>query len=129
MQSKYRGTTWKSIGDAMNIDFSPLTHGPSSFTSGFQLYEDLKEWAEAYEKRVMVPDKYNHKLAEETTAILLYDVPSFLKPTGKQIVSALMDDRLRKAMMCVSYNIQFIPSSDFINTHPDILHPHQSTKP
>ncbi|KAL6704785.1 hypothetical protein ACN47E_007589 [Coniothyrium glycines] len=93
------GTHWKNIGDAMGIDYSVLRHGPASFQDGLEFFEDAKEWAEEYERQHMVPDKYNHQLAEETTRILLNDVPNMMKPVGKTLVTALMDDRLRAAMM------------------------------
>ncbi|KAJ4361160.1 hypothetical protein N0V95_002129 [Ascochyta clinopodiicola] len=93
------GTLWKSIGDAMGVDYSSLRHGPESFKDGLEFFEDIKEWAEEYENDYMVPDKYNHQLAEETTRILLANVPEALKPYGQNIVVALMGDRLRHAMM------------------------------
>jgi hypothetical protein len=83
----------------MGIDFSPLKHGPSSFTDGLEFFEDIKEWADEYDSQYMVPNAWNHQLAEETSAILLTDVPGPMKSTAKEFVKALMDDRLRKAMM------------------------------
>jgi hypothetical protein len=83
----------------MQIDYSPLPHGPSSFKDGLEFFHDIKEWSTAYETRYMVPDKYNHQLAEETTRILLANVPGPFKATAKNVVSALMSDRLRKSMM------------------------------
>ena len=84
----------------MSISFESLAHYPH-FRDGLEFFDDLKDWALTYETRTMVPDKWNHKLANETTAILLYDVPKSMKPFGKHVVSTLMDDRLRKAMMLV----------------------------
>ncbi|KAH7085848.1 hypothetical protein BKA63DRAFT_529405 [Paraphoma chrysanthemicola] len=92
-------THWKGIGDAMGIDYSVLKHGPSSFQDGIEFFEDVQEWAEAYEEKYMVPNKWNHQLAEETSAILLTDVPRPMKATAKNFVNAMMTDRLRKAMM------------------------------
>lgn len=83
----------------MGIDYTDLRHGPNAFKHGFEFFGDIKEWADNYEKKCMVPDKYNHQLAEETTRILLVDVPDALKPYGQRVVTALMDDRLRHAMM------------------------------
>jgi hypothetical protein len=83
----------------MGIDFSPLKHGPTSFQDGLEFFGDIKEWAEKYERQYMVPNKWNHQLAEETSAILLTDVPKPLKPVAKNFVKVLMDDRLRKSMM------------------------------
>jgi hypothetical protein len=95
----YSATHWKGIGDAMGIDYSPLEHGPTSFKDGLEFFEDIKAWANQYESRYMVPNKWNHQLAEETTAILLTDVPKPMKPVAKNFVKVLMDDRLREAMM------------------------------
>jgi len=83
----------------MGIDFSSLGHGPDSFQDGLEFFEDIKAWAEDYENRFMVPNQWNHQLAEETSAILLTDVPKSMKPTAKNFVKVLMDDRLRKSMM------------------------------
>lgn len=82
----------------MEIDLSSLRHGPNSFRDGLEFVEDLKEWVEDYEKN-LVPDKWNHKLADETTAILIYNLPWFLKSPAKKLVTTMMDDRLRKAMI------------------------------
>jgi len=86
----------------MGISYEPLTHGPNSFRDGVQFVEDVRTWASAYEAKTMVPDPVNHKVAEETTAILLCNVPSFLKPAGKKAVASLMDERLRRAMLYFS---------------------------
>ena len=93
------GTLWKSIGDAMAISFEELLHGPDSFMDGLQFVEDLQEWADAYESRAMVPNAFNHKVAEETTRLLLFDVPEVFLPAGRQAVIAMMSERLRKAML------------------------------
>ncbi|KAH6615010.1 hypothetical protein C7974DRAFT_320671 [Boeremia exigua] len=99
MEISALGTHWKVVGEAMGIDYATLRHGPSSFQDGLEFFEDMKEWANEYEKEHMIPNKFNHQLAEETTRILLANVPDVLKPYGKQFVAALMDDRLRRAMM------------------------------
>lgn len=95
------GTHWKVVGDAMGIDFKDLRHGPHTFKDGLEFFDDVKEWADNYEKENLVPDQYNHQLAEETTRILLANAPDALKPYGQQVVTALMDDRLRRAMLYV----------------------------
>lgn len=102
------GTFWKAIGDAMGIPYSKMRsggEGGEGWIDGLQWLDELNEWSAEYEKRYMVPDKNNQKTAEQTVAILLYNIPGFLKPYGRRIVSALMDDRLRTAMMSVSYLI------------------------
>jgi hypothetical protein len=104
------GTFWKSIGDAMGISYDPLVaqssndpdhHSTSKnpFIDGLHWLDQLANWAEAYEQRTMIFNPNNHHLANETTRLLLWVVPAPLKPAGKAIVSALMDNRLRSAMM------------------------------
>ncbi|OCK80615.1 hypothetical protein K432DRAFT_297294 [Lepidopterella palustris CBS 459.81] len=93
------GTHWKNIGDAMGISFAPLDSGPSNFSDGLMFTYELRRWAESYEREYMVPSNWNHKLANETVAILIYNIPGFLKAPAKKVVAALMDERLRKAMM------------------------------
>lgn len=98
-------TFWKAIGDAMGIEYSNLRSGGKGgegWTDGLQWLEELNEWSADYERRSMVPDKNNQKTADQTVAILLYSMPRLMKPHGRRVVSALMDDRLRTAMMCVS---------------------------
>ncbi|KAK4995191.1 hypothetical protein LTR66_004942 [Elasticomyces elasticus] len=93
---------WKSIGDAMNIDYANLPSAKKGWTDGLHWMDEIVAWSQAYEQRHMVPDEANKKTADETTALLLYSMPESLKPIGRQAVSALMDNRLRKAMMYVT---------------------------
>lgn len=82
----------------MDIKWDNLPHGPSNFRDGLEFVEDLRTWSDDYESRAMVPNEWSHKLAELMIRILLYNMPNFLKPMGKQVVIALMDERLRRAM-------------------------------
>ena len=93
------GTFWKGVGDAMSIDFGRLKSSSDGWVDGLQWMEELAEWAEEYEEAHMVPHKDNHETAEQTVATLLYSVPSWGKAFGKTVVTVLMDDRLRRAMM------------------------------
>lgn len=95
------GTFWKAMGDAMDIryDESLKSAGEKGWTDGLHWLEEVEEWAEDYERRAMVPDVDNHRTAEQTTEILLWYVPSWAKGAGRKVVTVLMDDRLRTAMM------------------------------
>lgn len=83
----------------MGISYSALRRGPNNFKHGLEFFEDVEEWSDDYERRCMTPSRYNHQLAEETTRILLINVPGPFKASAKPFVTALMDDRLRCAMM------------------------------
>ena len=95
------GVFWCAMGEAMGIKFSGLTtyDKGQKFMNGLQFYEELCQWTEEYEKRCMVPDETNHVVAEQTTNLLLFLVPAPMKELGKKAIFALMDERLRRAML------------------------------
>ena len=97
------GVFWAAVGEGMGIDYEPLLQqkrgGEATFRDGLEFLEELCAWAEEYEEEHMVPDKKNWLIAEQTVALLLYLVPPPLKGLGKKAVFALMDERLRRAMM------------------------------
>ncbi|KAL6718062.1 hypothetical protein ACLMJK_004147 [Lecanora helva] len=96
------GTFWKAMGDAMGIGYEKLKSGGDGgegWRDGLQWFEEVVEWAEGYEMNCMVPDQNNRDTADHTVDILLWSVPNLMKPFGRKVVSALMDDRLRKAMI------------------------------
>ena len=93
------GTYWKSIGDAMGISYGKLPSADKGWKDGLQWLEEVVEWGEKYEDMYMVPNESNKTTADQTTKILLWGVPNALKQHGKHIVCALMDDKLRKAMI------------------------------
>lgn len=103
------GTFWKSMGDAMKIPYDALIlqsgNNPRHrnqdhyFIDGLHWLAELSEWAEGYEQEAMKPNAHNHTTAEQTTLLLLWNIPQILKPFGKSIISALMDTRLRTAMI------------------------------
>jgi len=93
------GVFHKSIGDAMEIDYSSLPSGKTGFRDGLHFYDELQTWKDAYEVEKMVPDPKNHQTANETTKLLLLSVPAWAKGAGFSAVKAVMDPRLRRAMM------------------------------
>jgi hypothetical protein len=78
---------WREIGHEMKIQYIPET------------YEQIRDWANSYELRAMLPKETNHKLAEITTGLLIYYTPDIMKPFAKKLIIGLMDDRLRTAML------------------------------
>ncbi|KAL8771158.1 MAG: hypothetical protein Q9209_003329 [Squamulea sp. 1 TL-2023] len=94
-----QATFWKSIGDAMGISYQKLKSAQEGWDDALHWLDELSEWSEQYEKENMIPHVTNKKTAEQTVAILLWGIPRALKPFGERVVSVLMDDRLRAAMM------------------------------
>ena len=93
------GTFWKSVGDAMVIDYRSMDGSTQGWTDGLHWLDKIRTWSQAYEKRNMVANPDNRKIADETVTLLLWVVPSYLQGSGRKAVCALIDDRLRKAMM------------------------------
>lgn len=103
------GVFWKSLGDAMNLSYAPLPSAPpndgvtprsaGSWKSGLHFLGELRDWSERYERESMVPHELNHKAAIGTERILLYGLPRCFTGVGRQGLSAVMDDRLREALM------------------------------
>lgn len=103
------GVFWKSIGDALGIDYAEFLPSAknadggkrqtSPFRDGIHWLEEVTAWAQEYEKRAMVPAQSNKDTADQTTAVLNYSLPQPLKFLGNWFVSFMMDERLRLAMM------------------------------
>lgn len=58
-------TFWKSIGDNMGIGYEELAHFEAGWKDGLMFYEDIKQWAEKYEVKYMVPAVSNKQTADE----------------------------------------------------------------
>lgn len=94
------GTFWKSIGDAMAIDYNGrLPSAPNRWRDGLHWLSEVRQWAEEYERPHMLPNADSRKTAEFTVALLLWHVPQRLKEVGIKAVTVLMDDRLRESML------------------------------
>src|SRR5437763_11339829 len=85
----------KSVGDAMQIDYSALPSGTAGLRDGLHFYDELEAWKDAYEADKMVPDVKNYQTANETTKLLLLPLPGWAKGAGFNAVAAVMDPRLR----------------------------------
>lgn len=96
------GTFWKSLGDALEINYDALPSGKTGFQDGIHWLGEIGAWSQQYEIQHMKPHPRNKELAEKTIDVLVYNLPNFLKPLARYFVSYLMGDRLRTAMMYVS---------------------------
>jgi len=81
----------------MSVSYKPLAS--NEWKDGLQWYEEVEAWRQRYEQEFMVPAFSNKLTADATTELLLFDVPGGLKDAGRRVVAALMDQRLRAAMM------------------------------
>lgn len=90
-------TFWKSIGDAMGIEYGGRL-ARSEWADGLEFYEDIKNWAEAYEVQYMVPAASNKTTSDELVPLLLFYVPTAFKSAASHVIGVLMGIRLRAAM-------------------------------
>lgn len=104
------GTYWKSLGDALGISYHVLPSGNTGFKDGIHWLEEVSTWSRQYEEQHMKPNPQNRALADKVIEVLVYDLPRGIKPLGVYVVSFLMDDRLRSAMM-------YVPSILLTNLH------------
>ncbi|CAD0095188.1 unnamed protein product [Aureobasidium mustum] len=99
MEIAAMGLFWLKVGQGMKIDFSVLPGAKSGWEDGCEFMRELEVWSDAYEEKYMVPSQSNKETADHTTELLLYPVPAAFKDAGRRVVSALMDKRLRRAML------------------------------
>ncbi|KAG5941359.1 hypothetical protein E4U53_007421 [Claviceps sorghi] len=93
-----QGAFWKSIGDAMGIQYTGLLKR-ESWRDGIEFVEDISAWAQQYELDFMVPAATNKQTADELVRLLLYYVPSKARSFASHVIGVIMGERLRNAMM------------------------------
>ncbi|KAF7502870.1 hypothetical protein GJ744_004965 [Endocarpon pusillum] len=93
------GVLWKSIGEAMEIPYDVLPSYRSGWRNGLEWLHELGEWSSVYEGAHMIPATSNKRLADSTIDRLLWKLPVSMKAVGKNLVAALLEDKLREAML------------------------------
>lgn len=95
------GTFWKSMGDAMMISFLELPSFSTGWQDGLHWLDEIREWSLRYEENHMVPAATNSQLATAHLDVLFTNMPDGVAKMGKNIVTVLLGERLRRAFMCV----------------------------
>ena len=93
------GVLWKSIGEAMEIPYDLLPSSRSGWRNGLEWLNELSEWSSIYEEKYMVPATSNKRLADSTIDRMLWKLPVNMKGIGRNVVAALLEDKLREAML------------------------------
>ena len=93
------GTFWKSIGDLMLLDYGSMSRSEKGWIDGHYWLDDVRSWSQGYTERHMVSNPDNRKVADETIVLLSWTVPNFLQRFGRRFVCALIDDKLREAII------------------------------
>lgn len=94
------GTLWMKLGEGLGVKYDLLDGGNGKgWKDGLDWLEDLDRWSREYEDQKMVPAESNKKVADSTLYVILYKLPQSWKVTGERLVAAILDDRLREAML------------------------------
>ena len=93
------GTYWKATGEMMDVPYTALPSCKQGWQDGLHWLEELESWSAVYEREHMLPADTNQQLATQTLNIGLFNLPTWLKPTGRRLVAVLLEPRLRTAMM------------------------------
>ncbi|KAG5996472.1 hypothetical protein E4U54_002564 [Claviceps lovelessii] len=92
------GTFWKSIGDAMGIQYSGFLK-QDSWRDGIDFVEDITAWAQQFEMEFMVPAATNKQTTDELVRMLLHCVPTRARSFGNHVIGYIMGEHLRNAMI------------------------------
>lgn len=92
------GTFWKSVGDAMEIDYKGCL-ARESWADGIEFVEDVTQWVEGYEREAMRPHADNRKLADALIGLLFFYAPISMRQFTLQVLTVLMGDRIRDAFL------------------------------
>ncbi|KAK3387328.1 hypothetical protein B0H63DRAFT_493656 [Podospora didyma] len=105
------GVFYRHLGYAMEIPFDVLNpylpKGPNGKVlpdeeiDGLTWLEALDAWSRQYELDFMVPAQSNKDLAQYTLDVFLIKLPKSVVPFATKVVSALLEPRVRTAMMLV----------------------------
>ncbi|CAH0018899.1 unnamed protein product [Clonostachys rhizophaga] len=92
------GVFWKSIGDAMGINYhGSLPGAENGWKDGIQFADELTAWANAYEIAQMRPNSLSPKPAHALLPIITYWIPWFAKPFVTECVLSLINTRILEA--------------------------------
>ncbi|TDZ28089.1 Mycophenolic acid synthesis protein B [Colletotrichum spinosum] len=90
------GTHWKAIGDAMDIRYNGYL-SQDSWADGIEFAHDITAWAKRYEVEAMKPAKINTQPSSQLMNMMLFHIPTFVKPFAEEVFTVLMGDRVRDA--------------------------------
>ncbi|KAK4897311.1 hypothetical protein LTR27_004831 [Elasticomyces elasticus] len=93
------GTYWRWLGEAMDIPYTALKSHEYGWIDGLHFLDELEEWSLAYEVGNMVPAETNKAVAKYTVDIALFNIPKVLHAVSFDLVSCLLEPRLRTAIM------------------------------
>ncbi|KAH8197741.1 hypothetical protein TruAng_008075 [Truncatella angustata] len=92
------GVFWKSIGDAMGIEYEGYL-SKTEWIDGLDFALDIAQWAKSYEVIAFAPSQVSNKPAVTLIPMIAYWVPRFGKEFAYECVHVLLGDRVREAFL------------------------------
>lgn len=96
------GTFWRSMGEDMGIDYSPLPSATLGWKDGLHWLEELHIWSRGYRLQHMRADPNNTTVALSAMEVVLGTTPPPLRPLARWSVLAALDGPLRRALRYVT---------------------------
>ncbi|KAH9883348.1 hypothetical protein F4778DRAFT_46998 [Xylariomycetidae sp. FL2044] len=94
------GVFWRDLGEAMEITYDQLQPFVRlGFDDGLAWLDALQKWCDRYEESHMVPADTNRDVSKATLDIAVFNIPIRLRGVAIKAVAAMLEPRLRKAMM------------------------------
>ncbi|KAI1845509.1 hypothetical protein JX266_008367 [Neoarthrinium moseri] len=92
------GVFWKSIGDAMGIQYEGFL-AKTEWADGLDFALDVAQWAKAYEVVAFKPSPISNKPAVALIPMITYWVPRWAQSFTQECVHVLLGDRVREAFL------------------------------
>ncbi|KAI0380329.1 hypothetical protein F5Y04DRAFT_257970 [Hypomontagnella monticulosa] len=94
------GVFWKSVGDAMGIEYKGLlARAETGWKDGIEFADDITAWALSYEVQAMKPSTVCKRPADALIPMITYWAPGFAKRFAFEVVVSLLGGRAREAFM------------------------------
>lgn len=94
---------WMETGLGMGISYDALKRlNRAEWRDALDWLDALRTWSKNYEANNMVPAKENHSISESLVKYRQESLPSWVEPYVEKLFMAVLDDRLREALMCVT---------------------------
>ena len=87
------------MGDSMAISYRELPSAAKGWGDGLHWLEEIEAWSKQYEDKHMLPASTNLQLADAEFGVICINVPSRWLDSFKRLISVLLGQKLRKAMM------------------------------
>jgi hypothetical protein len=95
------GTIWKQLGEALGVKYDLLAGSRNGWKDGLEWLEELDQWSLEYQEAKMVPAVSNKTVADAQIYHMTWSLSKRWQSIVSQTIAAILENRLREAMMYV----------------------------